>query len=632
MYQRGSDALDKLNGVATKGLVFVGVGVLAALMFLTVTDVVLRYVFTLPLAWSYELTRVLLLIIIFSSLSYVTLRNSHIRITLITSHLPQRFLTILNLTTSMVGLFMLCLLTWQGVVEGVTLFESKQIFSNLQVPVFIVMPFLVIGFIAFCLALLREVLSSFYELLQETGYKAWLWLGFAAVIGGASCLVPFWYPLGGFALGTAQWAILGVVIFIILLLSGAPIFYGLALVGYMGVGCLTNLDGGLHLLATVPMATSMRYTYSVIPLFVLMGQFAFHSGIIKDLYETMSKWLGRMPGGLAIASIGGCAGFASVAGSSVASGAAMSAICYPELQRYKYDPALSTGSIAAGGTLGIMIPPSLDFVVFGVLTSTSIGTLFIAGIGPGLLMAALFMVTAYLLCWRNPKLGPPGPPASLKEKMISIRGIAPVLGIFLLVIGGIYLGVFTPTEAAGVGAFGSFVITLGRKRLTRSSFYEALRDSIETTGMIIIILISAMIFGYFLALTRVPHAIATFFVSLPVTPFVIMVLIMLMYVVNGCFLPSFATAIITIPIIFPAVMALGFDPVWYGVLMVTTVELGMLTPPLGIMAFIISGVTKVPASTVFRGLFPFLIADFIAVALIMNFPAIPLFLTQFMRY
>lgn len=631
-YRQITYALDRFSVHTSEILVTIAAIVLAVLMFLTTGDVILRYVFSHPLAWSYELTRLLLLIIIFFGVSYVAITRSNVRIDVLTRRLSQRSQAILNVTSNFLGLLLIIFVTWQGVMHAINLYEAKQIFSNLNLPVYVALIMLCIGCSAFCLCLLRGLLGSLQEVFGEEGQKIWLWVGLGTVTSSIVFLAPFWYPLSGLELGSAGWGILGVVLFLLLLVSGLPIAFSMALAGFVAVGCLISIDAGLNLLRTAPAATSMRYTFSVVPLFVLMGQFAYQSDIIKDLYYSMSKWLGRLPGGLAIASIGGCAGFAAVCGSSVASGAAMSAICYPELKRHKYDPGLATGSIAAGGTLGIMIPPSLDFIIYGVLTLTSIGALFIAGIFPGLLMAIFFMLTAYFLCRRNPRLGPPGPPSTLKEKILATGSVGPILALFLLIIGGIYLGVFSPTEAGGIGAFGSFVIALIKRRLTWKKFLDSLKNTVATTAMILIILIGAMILGYFLTLTEIPLKLAAWLTTLAANRWIIIVGVMLMYIALGCIMDSFATMIITVPIIFPAMMSLGFDPVWFGVLMIITVEIGLITPPVGLLAFIISGVTKeVSIGTVFRGIVPFLIADFFVVALIMAFPQISLFLPSLMR-
>lgn len=632
LYQRFTCALNRFSERTAEAVVTFAAIVIGLMMFITATDVVLRYGFNSPLAWSYELTRFFLLITVFFGLAFVGIKRSHVRITSVTSRLPQRSQIIIELITTLVGLILFCFITWQGVVGAMKLFEVKQIFSNLRWPVYTAWVMLSIGSFTFCIELLREFLDSLGKVFQEVGQKAWLWLGLAVVISMVLCLSPFWYPSSGLELSSTQWSIVGIILFLILLFSGMPIAFCMALVGFIGVGCLIGSSAGLNLLKTTPAATSMNYSFSVVPLFVLMGEFAYRAGIIKDLYDSMKSWFGRLPGGLAISTIGACAGFAAVSGSSVASGAAMTSICYPELRRHKYDKGLSTGCIAAGGTLGIMIPPSLDFIVYGLLTMTSIGALFIAGILPGLLMAFFFMITSYVLCRRNPKLGPLGPKTSLREKVAALKSVWPIMTLFLVIIGGIYLGVFTPTEAGGIGAFGAFLVLLSKRRFTWGTFFNSLKGTIETSAMILIILTGAMVLGYFLTLTNIPMKLASALAAWQVNRWVIMVVVMLVYIALGCIMDSFANMIVTVPIIFPAIMSLGFDPIWFGVIMIITVELGLITPPVGMLAFIISGVTKeVSIGEVFRGVLPFLLVDFVAVALIMFFPQISLFLPSLIK-
>jgi len=288
---------------------------------------------------------------------------------------------------------------------------------------------------------------------------------------------------------------------------------------------LSGIKAGLGLLGTVPYTTTASYALSVVPLFVLMGEFAFHSGLSKDIYYAVYRWLGSVRGGLSMATIGACSFFAAISGSSLATAATMGTVALPEMQRYKYDPALATGCIAAGGTLGILIPPSVVFIVYGIITEQSIGKLFIAGLFPGILLAVLFMLTIYIITGLNPQMGPPGPKTSFVEKVKALKGVWAILVLFVVVIGGIYLGIFTPTEAAGVGAFGAFLFVLGRRKFTWQNFIASLTETVKVTAMIFVILIGAMILGYFLAVTRLPFELATFASELPIPPLFIFILI-----------------------------------------------------------------------------------------------------------
>lgn len=333
-----------------------------------------------------------------------------------------------------------------------------------------------------------------------------------------------------------------------------------------------------------------------------------------------------------MATVGACGAFAACTGSSIAGSVIMGRVASPEMKRHKYDPALATGSIAAGGTVGILIPPSIAFVMYGIMTDQSIGKLFIAGIIPGVLEILSYMIVIYILCKRNPLKGPPGPRTSFKERVVSLRGVWGMLILFMLVLGGIYQGFFTPTEAGAVGAFGALVIALARKRLNGQNFLDSLLEAGLTTAMIFAIFVGAFIFGYFLTVTKLPIELAGLVTGFPLNRYVILGFILVFYLFLGCILEPASMIVITIPIIFPIVVNLGFDPIWFGVIMVRVCEMGMITPPVGMNVFALSGVVKdVPLYTIFRGIFPFLLADICHVALLIAFPQIALFLPSMMK-
>lgn len=425
---------------------------------------------------------------------------------------------------------------------------------------------------------------------------------------------------------------IGLAVLILLLFSGIHIGVVMGLIGLFGMVYLSGWGAGLNLVGTVPYTTFADYGLSVVPLFILMGSFCFYAGISKDLYDTVHSWLGQFRGGLSMATVGACAGFAAVSGSSLATAATMGTVALPEMKRYKYDPALATGSIAAGGTIGILIPPSVIMIIYGVLTEQSIGKLFLAGFIPGVLEAIFYIGVIYIICRINPLMGPPGPRTSFMEKIVSLKGTWIVLALFVLVIGGIYLGVFSPTEAAGVGACGAFIFALARRRLNWQNFKASVVETIKTTAMIFVIMLGAMILGYFLAVTRLPFELAAFIGGLPVSPYIIMVLILFLYLILGCVMDALAMILLTVPIFFPLAMALGFDPIWFGIIIVRVVEMAAITPPVGLNVFVIKGVAKdVPLYTIFRGIFPFLMADICHVALLMAVPQVVLFLPGFMK-
>ena len=424
---------------------------------------------------------------------------------------------------------------------------------------------------------------------------------------------------------------LGIVGFLLLLSLGMPIALSFATAGIMGIIAIQGLGPGLNLLGQSFYTWTSSYVLTTIPLFVLMGQFAFRSGISGDLYNAAYRWIGRLPGGLALATNIACTGFAACTGSSVASAATMTVIAYPEMQKANYDPRLSTGCIAAGGTLGILIPPSTIFIVYGIITETSINELFIAGILPGLLISALFCVLIWLMCKRNPELGPPGEPFSWKEKISSLRGVCWMLGLFLIVIGGLYVGLFAPSEAGTIGAFGAFAIALAKRGLTKAGFLTTLKETVQFTSFALLILVGAMIFSNFLTFSGLPEALTSWIITLPVSPLVILLIILALYIPLGAIMEPLDTILLTIPIVFPIVVKLGFDPVWFGVLIVIISELSLITPPVAMNLYVVQGITKIPLQVISRGVIPFLIVLVIGLIILVSFPEISLFLPRTMK-
>jgi len=419
--------------------------------------------------------------------------------------------------------------------------------------------------------------------------------------------------------------IIGVVVFLILAFLGIPLAFSFAIVGFVGFAFIRGIGPALAMLGQAPWQWASQSGLIVVPLFILMGQFAFHSGISRDLYKSAYKWMGRLPGGLALATNLACTGFAACTGSSLAAGATMGTIAYPEMMRFKYSPRLATGCIASGGTLGILIPPSIVFIIYGFLTEQPIGLLFIAGIFPGLLLSGLFLLVILGMCILKPELGPPGESFPWREKLTSLTGVWGMLLLFLLVIGGLYLGVFAPSEAGAVGAFGAFVVALFR-RTTTQMLMTALKDSLRLTCMTMTILIGAMLFSNFVTISGVPTMFAAWVTGLPISPYAILLFILFIYIPLGMVLDSMSMVLLTIPTIFPIIKVLGFDPIWFGVLLVVVVEMALISPPVGMIVYIVHGVTKVPLPEVFLGNLPFLLAMFVALALLILFPQISLFL------
>jgi tripartite ATP-independent transporter DctM subunit len=429
-------------------------------------------------------------------------------------------------------------------------------------------------------------------------------------------------------------AAIGVVGFIVLLLLLAlrmPIGIAMMLVGIVGIAAINSTDAALKILGEFPYAYSSVYALSVIPLFVLMGNFASSSGLARDFYGAAYAWIGHWRGGLASATVMACAGFAACSGSSVASAATMGKVALPEMRRYGYDPRLATGVVAAGGTLGILIPPSTAMIVYALLTEQSIGKLFLAGFLPGILLSALFILTILLLTAWRPHYGPPGRRHSLRERMLALARSGSLIAIIVLVIGGIYLGVFTETEAAAAGALLTMIYAVARGTLTRTEMVMSLLDTMKTTALVFLILIGAHVFTPFLALTQIPANLASLLTGLALPPLAILILILLVYVALGTFLEGFAMLVLTLPIVFPIVTALGYDPIWFGIVVVIVLEMGLIDPPVGINVFVVKGIAgDVPMGQIFAGIMPFWLAMIVCVVILIAFPQIALVLPNTM--
>lgn len=421
----------------------------------------------------------------------------------------------------------------------------------------------------------------------------------------------------------------GFVVLFTLMLLRVPIGVAMGLVGIGGFGAVVGMRPALNLLAQSPISTITDFNLTLIPFFVLMGVLATNSGMSSELFRTGRAWLGGFRGGLGLASVGACAGFAAICGSSVATAATMTKIAYPEMRKAGYPDDASTGIIAAGGTLGILIPPSVVLAIYGFITEQDIGTLFIAGVGPGILAVIMYMLTVRF--WYAGKL-PASDRFSLSEAFASLRGVWAVGLLFVAVIVSIYFGIVTATEAAAAGAFLTAMIGLARGRLNGSKLLDCLVEALRTSVAIYVVLIGATLFGYFLAITQVPQDLTRFLLELGAGRYGTLLLIMMMFLVMGCFLDAMAMIILMVPIVFPVITELGFDPIWFGVIIVMTVELGLITPPVGMNVFVINSIAgTVSLTTIFRGVLPFVAVDVLRLLLLIAFPGIVLLLPSGMN-
>ena len=406
---------------------------------------------------------------------------------------------------------------------------------------------------------------------------------------------------------------------------GMPVGFAMAVMGFCGFSYVVSFKAALNMVGTDLWFTFSKYGLTVIPLFVFMGYLAFKAGIAERLYNTAYKWVGHWPGGLAIATIGADERFAAICGSNTATAATMGAVALPQMKKYNYDTRLSSGTVVTGGTLGTVMPPSVVMIVIGLQTEQSIAKLFLGGILPAILLGILFVLTILVLCRLNPKFGPPGPKTSLKEKIKSLPGVIEAIAVFILVIGGLFVGLFTPTEAGAVGVFFTFIVAIATRRLTWNGLISSILETLKISCMVFVLVTGAIIFGRFLTVTRIPFMVADFAAGLPVSPFVILSFVLLIYLIGGCVMDALGFLVLTIPVFFPLGMALGFDPVWYAIILTMVTTVGAITPPVGVNIYVVKALApEIGIGTIFKSVSYFLLACILCLAILIVFPQIVL--------
>ena len=428
--------------------------------------------------------------------------------------------------------------------------------------------------------------------------------------------------------------LIGILILLVLMICvQMPVGFSMALVGFLGIWYISGLNAALSTIGTETWSQFSSYGLTVIPPFILMGTICFYSGVNENLYHTAYKWFGRLRGGLAMATVMACAGFAAICGSNAATAATMTTVALPEMKKYNYDKALSSGSIACGATLGVVIPPSVVLLVYGIQTGQSIGKLFWGSTLPGILMAILFSITIYLLCVKHPEWGPGGPKVSLIEKIRALPGALEMLVLFGLVMGGLYSGAYTPTEAGAAGAFFALITGgLVRRKLSLKGIGSAIIDALKVSCMVIVIVWGAVILGRFLTISRLPFMAVDFIASLNIPGYVVLIWILIIYGIAGCVMDALGFLLISIPIFFPMAIKLGYDPIWFGCILTVVTTMGAITPPVGICAYVVAGMAKdIPLSTVFKGVIWFIPAYCVTMAVMIIFPQVALFLPSLIR-
>lgn len=592
-----------------------------------VADVIIRWTIGGSLHGIIEIEEHLLLLMVFFSLASPQIEQRHIDVDLVYGFMPasmQRSLFVFHweLCAILVG----CII-YEIFISAMEKMAGGEFTPELYLPT---APFFFAAAAGATLLLLTIIYCFGKAVISCVENKNYLSLCMALILPPVICYLPWLLeetPLAWEYLMTGGVLFLGL---LFLLFFRMPIGYAMAIVGLLGLMIIEeNHLTPMHMLGMGVPGSVMSFTLGVVPLFILMGELALQAGISTDLFNAASKWLGHKPGGLAIASVTGCAGFAAICGDSLATAMTMSSVALPEMKKHNYNMGLSSACLAAGGTLGILIPPSVGFIFYAIITEESLGKLFLAGVVPGILLAAMFCLALYVIATRHPELAPRGPEYPLPEKLRSLTGVLPMLGLVILVLGGILFGFFSPNEGGAVGAFGTFVYALCSKKLSRKGFYDALKSTVSMTTKLFLILIGVGMLGYFFAASRIPFELADAVLAVTTNKWLVFLLVVLLYIALGCMLNVIPMILLTLPALYPTIQALGFDPIWFGVVTVILMEMGQITPPMGLVVFAIAGMpNSAPMASIFRYIIVFVMCMLLCILLLTIFPDIALYLPR----
>lgn len=597
----------------------------------TMADVVLRNLFSIVVPGGMEINGLLMVLVALSTLGVVELARGHIRVDMLLQLMPDRA----RLPTIAGGLLLtlgtIAITAWEILKETGRLIDDHIVTGVLKVPEW---PFALIAatfMLLFAATLLVNLIVALKDVARLRSPQA-VAVGLAWLLAGAVifCLILFPYALP-FDIPREMRGVLCIALCFVLIFLGVQVAVAMALTALMGISMMIGANASLTSLATTALDVVGDQTWSVIPLFTWMGLIVVASGFAEDLYRAAYRWIGHLPGGLASASTVSCAGLSSIVGDTLSGVYAMGSIALPQMKSYGYDMKLATASIACAATIGVMIPPSLAFIVYGMITEVSIGKLFMAGVLPGILFAIILVVLITVRTWLNPALAPRGEVSSWRQRLEASAGVWPVLALMLLVLGGIYTGVVTPNEAGGIGVAGALLIAVLMRRLTWRAFWQSIEQTLRLTAGIILIFLFATAFSRFIAISGLTQQIAGLVTDLQLGPYELIGALLVFYVVIGMFMNALPALVLTVPLFYPLVINAGFDPIWFGVFVVIMVELGVVTPPIGVNVFAIASMTTdVSMYDIFRGVFPFWIAYFALVLLIIVFPQIALLLPSLM--
>jgi len=610
--------LEKGVGPASRVFNYISCVALCIMPIPVVAEIILRYAFSYSIPGGIEAQEFLMLILVFFGLAAAERDGGgHIQIDLVVGKLKGRALNAVKTFIYLMSFLIMLLISSQLVSQGIKRFQDGEVSKSLGLPLGAFFFLAALAAFLLALVLLVKLLKALGHTSQQGG---WGWSILAVLV---ACALIFG-PMAGFiprGLSSSTCGILGMLFLFAILFLGVPIGFGMAITGFLGMIVLNkSLPPSLAMLGIGPYDTGASYMLTVVPMFILMGELAFHSGISSDLFGAASKWFGRVRGGIAMSSVAGCAGFAAICGDSLATAVTLGAIAIPEMKKKNYDMSLATGSLAAGGTLGILIPPSVGFIFYAIVTEESIGKLFIAGIVPGIVLAFLFILYIAVITRLRPQLAPQGEPYTFREKIVSLKGVLGMLMLFIVVLGGILSGLFNAIEGGAVGAVGAFIYALAKRRMTFAMLVTSLKSTLNITCKLLLILMGVGILGYFLAGTRLPFFLADLISGAGVSRYVVFFFIVIFFLILGCLLNVIPMILLVLPTIFPMITALGFDPIWFGVVCVIMMEAGQITPPIGVNVFAISTSSGVPMFTVFRGIAPFFLCMLLLVVLLVIFP------------
>ncbi len=636
-HSRVSHTLDALANILSRiifplsnFLVAISALLTLAMACLILVDIFLRIFFRSPIAGSMELEQLMLATLVFFTLAYAMIKKSHVSIDIIASRYTPTVRLIMESIFSILCAYIFVIICWQNVVRGLYAIEYQEIMIVTEIPLFSFIFITAFGSAVLTLVFIINLLKYQAEFLR-TASKPWLGVLLTWVLAVFMMILPVVLKSLSIKLPFFTTGVLGIAVTLSIMLLGMPIAFTLGLMGFLGLWYLKGIDTALQTVRMSAFDSVANYFFCVIPFFVLMGYLCFQSGISRALFRAGHKIFGQLPGGLSIGTVFGCAGFAAICGDSMATAGTMGSVSVPEMRKYGYQDSLATGCVAAGGTLGILIPPSIGFIIYGLITEQSIGKLFMAGILPGIALASIFSIIIYIRCRRNPALGPPGPKTSFSEKINSVKDVWPILTLFLVVIGGIYLGIFTPTEGGGIGTLVALILGLLKRSLSRKGFYSACLEGMALTATIFGIVIGVKILEYFIGVSEISLRLADIVTSMHVSRWIIFIFILFIYLILGMVMNIIPMVMITLPIIYPTVVALGFNPIWFGVVMVIMMEMGQITPPVGVNVFVIAGIAKdVPMARIFKGIFPFVIGMAVMIFILCLFPNIALILPNSM--